>query len=218
MKRKLLAPLEYVVDGCAAPGNKTTQLAALGAPEIKILATERSPNRTALLRERVNFLGANDYINVVNQDFFSLSSAEREVTDGILLDPSCSASGMISRVDIALGMEGENFDRLERLTHIQQSLLKHALLSFDRCVRVVYSTCSVNEAENENVVRSALSDERVRKRGWFLNKIMPGHWKTRGITREGDEFRMDYTIRCDPLVDKTNGFYVACFQRDIDRK
>ncbi|CAJ1010064.1 putative 16S rRNA methyltransferase RsmB/F [Leishmania naiffi] len=94
--------LEYVVDACAAPGNKTTQLAALGAPHLKIMATERDERRAELLSKRVTSLGAADYVNVVNMDFFQLSSDDRAATEGILLDPSCSASGVMTRVDVAL--------------------------------------------------------------------------------------------------------------------
>lgn len=45
---------------------------------------------------------------------------------------------------------------------------------------MVYSTCSIHEEENEDVVRHVLSDERVLSRGWTLSNIMPHTWQTRG--------------------------------------
>ncbi|KAK7194776.1 NOL1/NOP2/sun family [Novymonas esmeraldas] len=281
-------PLEYVVDACAAPGNKTTQLAAIGAPHVKIMATERDERRAELLSKRVASLGAADYVNVVNMDFFQLSSDDRAATEAILLDPSCSASGVVTRVDVALqhhqqhqkhqkhaqqkeeeeqpalrgkgvagpskrnggrhvaeagdeyeddtapaptqegedgvasgainaDTQGNNFamkeDRVERLARLQRKLLAHSLLSFDNCRTVVYSTCSVHEAENENVVREVLDDERVQSRGWRLSNIMPTTWATRGMEKAGEAHPLRYTIRCDPAVDATNGFYVARFDR-----
>lgn len=244
-------PLEYVVDACAAPGNKTTQLAALGAPNIKIMATERDERRAELLRQRVASLGAADYVNVVNMDFFQLSSDDRSATEAILLDPSCSASGVISRVDVALQQQhhrrvaaqesksadasaevdnaatsstainpdeqsnefSRKEDRVEKLAKLQRKLLAHSLLSFDNCRSVVYSTCSVHEEENEEVVRQVLDDSRVQARGWQLSHIMPDTWRTRGIQRENDTHPLHYTIRCDPAADATNGFFVARFDR-----
>ncbi|KPI89461.1 hypothetical protein ABL78_1425 [Leptomonas seymouri] len=258
-------PLEYVVDACAAPGNKTTQLAALGAPHIKIMATERDERRAELLMKRVGSLGAADYINVVNIDFFQLSSDDRAATEAILLDPSCSASGVVTRVDIALqhhrnrqqkgkekgtrdagkgeaeandaGRDGGatavagssgaidpetqendfsiNEDRVDKLARLQRKLLAHSLLSFDNCRTVVYSTCSVHEEEDEDVVRQVLDDERVQARGWTLSNIMPKEWKTRGIEKNGEKHPLRFTIRCDPVTDATNGFYVARFDRTL---
>ncbi|KPA85287.1 hypothetical protein ABB37_01628 [Leptomonas pyrrhocoris] len=259
-------PPEYVVDACAAPGNKTTQLAALGAPDVKIMATERDERRAELLVKRVGTLGAADYVNVVNSDFFLLSSDDRAATEAILLDPSCSASGVMTRVDVAVqhhrtrhpkdeqkgthdaekevakeydGDDGDdaaaaaagssgainpetqenNFsmqeERVEKLSRLQRKLLAHSLLSFDGCRTVVYSTCSVHEAENEEVVRQVLDDERVQARGWTLSNIMPKEWKTRGKEKQGDKHPLRYTIRCDPVTDATNGFYVARFDRQL---
>jgi putative methyltransferase len=227
------APIEYVIDACAAPGNKTTQAAALGAPNnIKILATERDAGRAEVLANRVRSLGASGAVNVVNQDFFNMSTGDREAAEAILLDPSCSSSGVVSRVDVSLARgKAERFaadendeafadgeaakakNRVEQLARVQKKLLTHALLSFVNCRRVVYSTCSVNVEENEDVVRLVLGDERVQKQGWALSNIMPTTWKTRGVVLPGDTLPLQYTIRCDPAVDRTNGFFVARFDR-----
>lgn len=245
-------PLEYIIDACAAPGNKTTQLAALGkAQNVKIMALERDERRASLLEHRVQSLGGADSINVVHMDFFDLSSADREASEAILLDPSCSASGVVTRVDVALmyergkkeaelspteeGQDQENVnafdaadqennfssneDRVAKLSHLQRKLLTHALLSFENCRTVVYSTCSVHEEENENVVRQVLADERVQAKKWSLTQIMPdGLWISRGIKRSDDLAPLDFTIRCDPAVDATNGFYVARFDRPTPKQ
>ncbi|CCW68654.1 unnamed protein product [Phytomonas sp. Hart1] len=255
------APLEYVIDACAAPGNKTSHLAALGAPNIKIMAVECDERRATVLQRRMQTLSAVDYVNVVNMDFLNLSSDDREATEGILLDPSCSASGVTTRVDVALmhhrrhhpreertkddtpRLEGDashnsltngpyesagtinpeeqsntfssDSERVRKLASLQRKLLAHSLLSFNHCRTVVYSTCSVHEEENEGVVRQILSDSRVQERGWQLSNIMPNTWKTRGIRRPDDSFPIDFTIRCNPVVDATNGFFVARFDRQL---
>ena len=211
-------PFEFVLDACAAPGNKTSQLAALGAANgIKLMALEKDSRRCQTLVDRMKQLGATDYVNAVNDDFFNMQSSDRDVVEALLLDPSCSASGVVSRVDVALA-ENDAIDstRVERLSQIQRKMLCHALISFKNCRRVVYSTCSIHEAENENVVRQVLDDERVAAMKWTLTNIMPTNWKRRGWKKDDDTHPLDYTIRCDAKLDETSGFYVACFDRLIE--
>ena len=59
-------------------------------------------------------LGAGDYVNAVNNDFFDLSSDLRDAAEAILLDPSCSASGVISRVD-SLGSARSNQNKKQQV-------------------------------------------------------------------------------------------------------
>jgi putative methyltransferase len=212
-------PFEYVLDACAAPGNKTSQLAALGADSgIKLMALEKDARRYQTLVDRMKQLGATHLVNVVNDDFFNMQSNDREVVEALLLDPSCSASGVVSRVDVALAADKEDVDtsRVEKLAAVQRKMLCHALISFKNCRRVVYSTCSIHEEENENVVRQVLDDERVAGMKWTLSNIMPNNWKRRGWKKDDDKHPLDHTIRCDAKLDATSGFYVACFDRIIE--
>ena len=95
-------PPKLVVDGCAAPGNKTTHLAALGQPhDSKIIAVERDTSRADLLENRVKLLGAGEIVTVVRGDFSELDEEMKNNTEAILLDPSCSSSGVVSRADIS---------------------------------------------------------------------------------------------------------------------
>ncbi|MCJ1402138.1 hypothetical protein MMC11_005357 [Xylographa trunciseda] len=96
----------YVVDACAAPGNKTTHLAALGqlsqreCGQQKIWACERDKARAAVLQKMVNIAGAENLVTVkVGQDFLRIDP-DREPwcsAGALLLDPSCSGSGIIGR-------------------------------------------------------------------------------------------------------------------------
>ena len=98
-----------IVDACAAPGNKTTHLAALRQRsqrehgQTKIWACERDTARAAVLQKMVSSAGAEDIVTVkVGQDFLRLEP-EIEPWCGVgalLLDPSCSGSGIIGRDDI----------------------------------------------------------------------------------------------------------------------
>jgi 25S rRNA (cytosine2278-C5)-methyltransferase len=98
-----------VIDACAAPGNKTTHLAALlqqasssAKNRGKIFAFERDKNRTETLRKMVKVAGATDLVEIMgNTDFTSTnpSNSQFDRVSAILLDPSCSGSGILGRDD-----------------------------------------------------------------------------------------------------------------------
>ncbi|CAD2218841.1 hypothetical protein AGDE_11795 [Angomonas deanei] len=326
------------------------------------MALERDERRYEVLSRRVALAGAADHVNCVHTDFFDLNSQDRDAAEAILLDPSCSSSGVVTRVDISVNENNNNkrsrdnknenedtsfkksrpvveetpeekllklqtehnvtlwegastaalsledmllqqekelkkvqhqfekesktnnnnnnendeiekiievenanpeeeytptddMERVLKLAHLQKKLLTHALLSFENCRTVVYSTCSIHEEEDELVVLQVLMDERVRERGWQLSHILPKSWESRGReaayltehkSEEVEKIKSDLlsscenndtnkeeevkkrkkwfkesleslkkTIRCDPAKDKTNGFYVARFDREL---
>ncbi|PSK51759.1 25S rRNA (cytosine-C(5))-methyltransferase rcm1 [Elsinoe australis] len=101
-----------VIDGCAAPGNKTTHLAAIlhgqGAAQAgqQITACERSLPRAQTLNAMVRKAGAGTMVQVkAGQDFLALKPGAEEWGDvwGILLDPSCSGSGIVGRDEVGVG-------------------------------------------------------------------------------------------------------------------
>lgn len=103
-----------LVDGCAAPGNKTTHLASILAAQqklhsekklkkSKIIAMDASAARSKTLQKMVSVAGANKLVTVLaGQDFLALNPDDEqfESVTGLLLDPSCSGSGIIGRDDV----------------------------------------------------------------------------------------------------------------------
>ena len=86
----------------------------------------------------------------VNADFLSLDPSNYSEVEYIVVDPSCSGSGMLRRGG---GQEeAPSQERLRSLASLQSKLLSHAL-SFPAVKKVVYSTCATSEEENEQVVR-----------------------------------------------------------------
>jgi len=100
-----------IMDACAAPGNKTTHLAAIlaasatrveKATKSEIYACERDPSRSKLLQTMVSKAGAAKVVVLPRQDFLALDGSDirfAHVTH-LLLDPSCSGSGIVGREDI----------------------------------------------------------------------------------------------------------------------
>ena len=101
-----------LVDGCAAPGNKTTHLASLLAKKgpkkssktkHRIFSMDASPTRSKTLQKMVSAAGADNTVTILaGQDFLALDPSDSRFSNvtGLLLDPSCSGSGIIGRDDM----------------------------------------------------------------------------------------------------------------------
>uniref|UniRef100_A0A2P2KU42 Uncharacterized protein MANES_16G083500 n=1 Tax=Rhizophora mucronata TaxID=61149 RepID=A0A2P2KU42_RHIMU len=131
----------------------------------------------------------------------------------ILLDPSCSGSGTAAqRLDHLLpsyapASDVADNERLNKLATFQKKALAHAL-SFPAVERVVYSTCSVNQIENEDVINSVLP--LAASFGFELMTPFP-RWQRRGLPVFEGSARV---LRTDPVEDK-EGFFIALFVRKV---
>jgi 16S rRNA (cytosine967-C5)-methyltransferase len=142
-------PGERVLDLCAAPGAKTTHMAALAGGGARITAVELRPARARALRELADRMGAD--LEVVEGD-------AREVPleggyDAVLVDPPCTGLGVLSARPDARWRRRE--EALGPLTELQRGLLERALGLARPGGRVVYSTCTLIAEENEEVVEAA---------------------------------------------------------------
>ncbi|KAL1697648.1 S-adenosyl-L-methionine-dependent methyltransferase [Schizophyllum commune] len=212
-----------VIDATAAPGNKTTYLSALMGNKGKLFAFERDKRRFQTLKTMVAKAACKN-VTPVNADFLTIDPNDetyRGVTH-ILLDPSCSGSGIVNRLDHLLETEEENDsqdERLAKLASFQLMMIKHAM-KFPAARRIVYSTCSIHAAENEHVVREALASEECCAGNFTLasrDSVLPT-WPRREMKEEMGESGADAEglIRCLPGEDATNGFFVSCFVRRTD--
>lgn len=139
-----------VLDMCAAPGLKTTHLASLMKNKGRIYAVERNAQRYATLTQMVGSYGV---IKTIHNDCLNVTDDQVPGVEYILVDPSCSGSGMLQRM-----YENEEVDeqRLYKLGGLQYKLLSHAMNAYPNARRIVYSTCSIFTAENEEVVQGVL--------------------------------------------------------------
>ncbi|XP_035918198.1 28S rRNA (cytosine-C(5))-methyltransferase-like [Anopheles stephensi] len=193
-----------VLDMCAAPGLKTTHLAALMKNKGRIYAVEHNVNRYALLTQMV---GAYGVIKTLHSDCLKVSDEQVPGVEYILLDPSCSGSGMLQRQ-----FEKDEVDqhRLYKLGGVQYKLLSHAMNAYPNARRIVYSTCSVHTIENEEVVQGVL-----RHNGHFrlldARKELGREWLNVGSPNfPGIGERCLYARTEDDL---TIGMFVAVFER-----
>lgn len=217
----------HVADVCAAPGNKTLGAAIAVGESGKVSAWDRDTRRASQLTKNMSAAGASSRVKVTAADVLQARASQVATVRGVIVDPSCSGSGMMDRWDeatkaarktaIGKGLkksgaskESES-SRLASLAQFQERVLNKAL-GWPRTERVVYSTCSIHVEENEAVVARVL-DENA-KRGWTLDPALPG-WPIRGWVAGGlDESQAQAVVRSDPVSGGTNGFFVACFKRE----
>eukprot|EP00727_Mastigamoeba_balamuthi_P013824 m51a1_g9064 hypothetical protein (467) ;mRNA; f:85163-86762 len=208
-------PGATVIDACAAPGNKTCHLAAIMNNQGKVYAFDRDEQRLLTMRELMKASGAT-IVDAQHADWLSTDPHDPKYSpvEFILVDPSCSGSGMLDRPERLAGRpaEAERVDktRLLRLRRFQLQAVRHAM-SFPNVRRVVYSTCSVHREENEEVVYWAL---KTASPEWHLARVLP-EWHGRGVPN--DELKdADKCVRVDPDKDGMTGFFVACFERELN--
>ncbi|MCL4131502.1 UNVERIFIED_CONTAM: hypothetical protein GTU68_026519, partial [Idotea baltica] len=171
------------------------------ANEGRLIAVDKDAKRFETLEKLLSHRGIT-CVETLNQDFRSVDPSDYADATVILVDPSCSSSGTSVHED-ELSKE-----RVLRLASFQLQVLSHAL-SFPSVKTVVYSTCSVNEEENEAVVMKALSQFS----SFHLEDLrgaLPG-WKHFGL--EKYDFGA-LCLRTNPSVDLCQGFFVAKFVKD----
>ncbi len=144
-----------VLDMCAAPGGKTTQLAAM-CPAAHITACEMHIPRAEKLEHNLEKQGAKN-VQVMRCDARQLD--EFFSFDKILLDAPCTGSGtLISGNERTL--RGFTPELLEKCARSQRALLDRGLTVLKRGGTLLYSTCSVLPQENEDAVRAVLAKHR----------------------------------------------------------
>jgi 16S rRNA (cytosine967-C5)-methyltransferase len=141
-------PGERILDACAAPGGKTGYLADLMQNRGEIVACDRDAQRTKLLRQNGERLGLK-IARVVQHDWLR-GGVDAPAFDRILLDAPCTNTGVMRRrVDVRWRLRADDFAHM----HEQQIAIARAIMpSLKSGGVLVYSTCSLEREENEDVV------------------------------------------------------------------
>lgn len=177
----ILAPNsgDTVIDMCAAPGGKTTQLAELMKNKGEIIAFDIYPHKIELIEKNAKRLGIG-IISARKGNSAEYMPEFEEKADKILCDVPCSGTGIIGRKpDIKRNRD----DGKEPITIIQRKILDNASRYLKAGGEIVYSTCSIEKEENEGV--------------------------TGGFIADNHNFEKIYEKTFYPNVDGTDGFYVC---------
>ena len=200
-----------ILDCCAAPGGKTLILAERN-PQARIVACESSPQRLAQLRERLAVLG--DRVEWRLADAAALE--DDALYDVVLADVPCSGTGTLGRnPEIRHRLRLED---LSRQAERQRAILRAAFRAVRPGGHVIYSTCSLEPEENEEVVAAVLSDcksarlvsletrvEELRSEGSLTPSGADSLLHV--ITGEG-------SLRLLPGMFETDGFFVAMIEKE----
>jgi 16S rRNA (cytosine967-C5)-methyltransferase len=156
-------PGQKVLDLCAAPGTKTTQLAERMRDRGLILACDRSAEKLDRIKENCRRMGIS-CVRLVLADDIERAADECGPFDLALVDGPCSNSGVLARrVEARYRITSR---ALGNLAEIQEQLLIRASQHVRRGGTMIYSTCSIEPEENEQVIQRFLASAK----GWkFVN-------------------------------------------------
>jgi 16S rRNA (cytosine967-C5)-methyltransferase len=139
-----------ILDLCAAPGGKTTQLAEVTGDSAKIVATDIDSNRLKRVEENISRLCIKS-VAIITYDSLTL---QKQGFDVVLLDVPCSNTGVLAkRVETRYRLEPKV---IEELAGKQSELLKKAAEMIKPAGVICYSTCSIQKVENSQLVRNFL--------------------------------------------------------------
>lgn len=194
---------ENILDLTAAPGSKTTQIAALMKGKGHILANELDKMRCEKLKYNVNVQGAN-IVDVINGRGEKIGTQYKEQFDRVLLDTPCSGEGRFTAYNVQ-SYRVWSTKKVKELTKVQKKLFKSAYDALKPNGVLVYSTCTLNKEENEYILDWALKN--------FELKIIDIDLKIKNSMNgfnDGLEKDIDKSIRILPSKDM-EGFFVSKF-------
>ena len=191
-------PGERTLDLCAAPGGKSTHIAALMRDEGEVLAVEHNPKRAAELRDTAQRLHAGS-VRVETSDA-ALPRPEGPIFDRVLVDPPCSGLGTLqARPDLRWRVTPE---QMSRLAVLQAKILAAGAHALRPGGVLVYSTCTLSPAENELQIERFLA----RNSGFALEDLC--HEQQIHTHPQAPKFLLTM-----PHRDHTAGFFIARMRR-----
>jgi len=195
-----------ILDCCAAPGSKTTQMAAMMENRGHIIANDSRHTRLKSLRGNLDRLGVTN-TTVTLRDFKSFPNTEADL---YLVDAPCSSEGTIRKKNsVARVWKEKDYERFSKL---QRGLLTKACEMAPTDSTIIYSTCTFAPEENERVVSEIINEQPVK-----IQKIKIDGLKSRnGITewkKESYDKDVEKCMRIWPHHNDTDGFFVARFKK-----
>ena len=192
-------PGEFILDCCSAPGGKTTHMAALMENKGRLVAGDIYEHKLARIEENAQRLGIS-IIETVLLDARETGDKFTGQADRVLVDAPCSGLGVLRRKPDARWHKQQA--ELKALPDLQLEILKSAARAVKPGGILVYSTCTIEQAENQAVVGAFLAENKefgLEKTGSFLP--CPGPHSEEEM------------VQLYPQRDGTDGFFIARMKR-----
>ena len=194
-------PGERILDLCAAPGGKSTQIACSMQGEGLIVCNEIHPARAKILSENIERMGVCNAL-VTNETPQKLSDNFREYFDRILVDAPCSGEGMFRKNEEAC--EQWSTQNVELCAGRQDEILDCAASMLAGGGRLVYSTCTFAPAEDEGSIGRFLK----RHPEFYVEEVPLAEGMSHGLGE------LSATIRLWPHKLRGEGHYVAVLRKE----
>ena len=193
---------DHVLDACAAPGGKTTHIAEKLNGTGEVISLDLHEHKVKLIRENAIRLGLSNIQTKALDSRKVQEIYEKESFDRILLDAPCSGLGVMRRKPDMKYTKKEA--DLFQLQNVQKTLLESVSPLLRKNGILVYSTCTIDQAENQRVVEDFLqthSDYEFDEA--FINRIPE---KIRPLVKKGE-------VQILPQHFNSDGFYIACLRK-----
>ncbi|MGK7933727.1 MAG: 16S rRNA (cytosine(967)-C(5))-methyltransferase [Microcystaceae cyanobacterium] len=187
-------PNEVIIDACAAPGGKTTHIAELMQDKGVIWACDRYSSRLKKIQQNIDRLQLKS-IQLQTGDSRNYPQF-KGMCDRVLLDVPCSGLGTLHRhPDIRWR---QNLEKIAQLTQLQEELLTEAATWVKPQGLLVYATCTLNQAENEEIIRNFL----YRNSEWKIDRPKPSFPLFSQFSEEG-------WLKIWPHKQQMDGFFMV---------
>ncbi|MGG0184574.1 16S rRNA (cytosine(967)-C(5))-methyltransferase RsmB [Bacillus rhizoplanae] len=195
---------DIILDSCAAPGGKTAHIAERLQGTGKVISLDLHPHKVRLIQQQAKRLQLEN-VEAKTLDARKVQEHfEQESFDKVLVDAPCSGFGVIRRKpDIKIGKQKEDS---ERLANIQLSILEKVAPLLKKGGRLVYSTCTIEKVENEQVVEL------------FLQSHPEFEWDTtmkERLPKAVYPYVVEGGVQILPHYFATDGFYIACLRKKV---
>ena len=195
-------PGETICDCCAAPGGKSFTIAQMVGGEGKVYALDLYESRLRLIQKGAVRLGLTQIESRTSDCTQEIASIPQQV-DRMLCDVPCSGLGVIRRKP---EIRYKKLDSIQKLPEVQYQILLQASKKVKPGGRLVYSTCTLNPAENQEIAKKFLQEN---------NGFEPVKIET-GLPHCVDE--PEYMLTMMPFAGASDGFFAAAFRKKAERE
>ncbi len=200
-----------VIDLCAAPGGKSTQLAAAIAPDGILVSNEYVPARCRILQGNVERMGARSTV-VTNLPTAELAAFYGAAFDLVVADVPCSGEGMFRKYDVATTEWSP--ENVLLCAARQREILANAAALTRPGGRLLYSTCTFSLEENEQNIDAFLTENPDFSLIPVADEIVK--ITANGVNFEGCRHDLTHARRFYPHLSRGEGQFVALLERDAD--